>query len=220
MNVVRRTFLIAAGAALMMALSATVALAQAQLEPNPEFEKNTGGWVYALAIMIAFAALGLILFLTVMYMRYAPRFARDQDPKVVHADRVLPGKEPPRRAVDMSQAVPIVVQPPALPSAVPAIASSAAASAAAPVVVAEAPAAPPAAPAQAEAAPASAAASAPAAPATPAAPAERQEVTMDQATFDATLEELLAKGTDSRVAEGQARRAGMIAARKKAAGEG
>ena len=34
----------------------------------------------------------------------------------------------------------------------------------------------------------------------------------------ATLEELLAKGTDRRVAEGQARRAAMIAARKKAAG--
>jgi hypothetical protein len=36
--------------------------------------------------------------------------------------------------------------------------------------------------------------------------------------FDATLADLLAKGTDRRVAEGQARRAAMIAARKKAAG--
>ena len=33
------------------------------------------------------------------------------------------------------------------------------------------------------------------------------------------LKELLDKGTDKRVAEGQARRAAMIAARKKAAGE-
>jgi hypothetical protein len=52
-----------------------------------------------------------------------------------------------------------------------------------------------------------------------AAPAERQEVTMDQAVFDQTLKELLDAGTDRRVAEGRARRAGMMAA-KKAAGEG
>jgi hypothetical protein len=44
-------------------------------------------------------------------------------------------------------------------------------------------------------------------------------VALDQETFETTLQELLAKGTDRRVAEGQARRAGMIAARKKA-GEG
>jgi hypothetical protein len=44
-------------------------------------------------------------------------------------------------------------------------------------------------------------------------------VSLDQEVFDATLKELLDKGTDKRVAEGQARRAAMIAARKKAAGE-
>ena len=53
----------------------------------------------------------------------------------------------------------------------------------------------------------------------PAAPAERVEVSLDQEVFDQTLKELLEKGTDKRVAEGQARRAAMIAARKKAAGE-
>ncbi|MGH2540092.1 MAG: hypothetical protein ACRDGK_06195, partial [Actinomycetota bacterium] len=52
------------------------------------------------------------------------------------------------------------------------------------------------------------------------APAERHEVSLDQEVFDQTLKELLGKGTDKRVAEGQARRAAMIAARKKAAGEG
>nr|MBA3737445.1 hypothetical protein [Actinomycetota bacterium] len=49
--------------------------------------------------------------------------------------------------------------------------------------------------------------------------AERPEVSLDQEVFDQTLKELLDKGTDKRVAEGQARRAAMIAARKKAAGE-
>jgi uncharacterized membrane protein len=56
------------------------------------------------------------------------------------------------------------------------------------------------------------------APAAPAAPAEHVEVTMDQEAYEAKLKELLEQGTDKRVAEGQARRAGMIAARKKAAG--
>ncbi|HEX5937481.1 MAG TPA: hypothetical protein VFZ75_07330 [Actinomycetota bacterium] len=59
-----------------------------------------------------------------------------------------------------------------------------------------------------------------AAPAPAPAPAERVEVSLDQEVFDQTLKELLDKGTDKRVAEGQARRAAMIAARKKAAGEG
>ncbi len=59
-------------------------------------------------------------------------------------------------------------------------------------------------------------AAAPAATAPAAAPAERQEVSLDQETFDRVLAELLEKGTERRVAEGQARRAAMIAARKKA----
>jgi hypothetical protein len=43
-------------------------------------------------------------------------------------------------------------------------------------------------------------------------------VELDQEVFDAKLAELLQAGTDRRVAEGQARRAAMIAARKKAGG--
>jgi hypothetical protein len=48
----------------------------------------------------------------------------------------------------------------------------------------------------------------------------REDTPLDQEVFDKTLEELLAGGTDRRIAEGKARRAAMIAARKKAAGEG
>jgi NADH-quinone oxidoreductase subunit I len=48
--------------------------------------------------------------------------------------------------------------------------------------------------------------------------AEHKEVSLDQETFDKVLAELLEKGTNRRVAEGQARRAAMIAARKKADG--
>jgi hypothetical protein len=71
----------------------------------------------------------------------------------------------------------------------------------------------PAATGQAPAAPPAAAAAAPASSAV-----EHAEVSLDQETFDRVLAELLEKGTDRRVAEGQARRAAMIAARKKAEG--
>ncbi len=58
----------------------------------------------------------LILMIVVSYMRYAPRFSRDEEQlKVVRADRVRLGQELPRRAVDISQAVPVVVAPPAVP---------------------------------------------------------------------------------------------------------
>jgi hypothetical protein len=50
-------------------------------------------------------------------------------------------------------------------------------------------------------------------------PEDRPEVTMDQEAYEAALKELLDAGTDRRIAEGKARRAGMIAARKKATGE-
>ncbi len=56
-------------------------------------------------------------------------------------------------------------------------------------------------------------------PATPAQTSEpHAEVSLDQETFDRVLAELLDKGTDRRVAEGQARRVAMIAARRKAEG--
>jgi hypothetical protein len=200
-----------------------------------------------------------VLFLIVMYMRYAPRFAKDEEGlKVVRADRVRLGQALPRRDVDISQAAPLVVAPPAVPVAVgapapaaapvaatPAAAAAPAPAAAAPATqapatqapaaeapaaeapaaeapaaeapAAEAPAAEaPAAEAPAAEAPAAEAPAAEASAAAPAAPGERVEVTMDQAVFDEKLAELLEKGTDRRVAEGQARRAGMIAARKKA----
>jgi NADH-quinone oxidoreductase subunit I len=86
---------------------------------------------------------------------------------------------------------------------------------------ASAPAAPPSAPPQAEPPEPSAAeaptTTEPSAAETPPAPAEHKDVSLDQETFDRVLAELLEKGTSRRVAEGQARRAAMIAARKKAA---
>ena len=57
-------------------------------------------------------------------------------------------------------------------------------------------------------------------PAAPTSPARERppEVELDQATLDRVLAEELGRGTDRRVAEGKARRAAMLEARKKAGG--
>ncbi len=236
MTTSRKLPAVLAGAAVFIVTSMTAAIAQTPVDPSTTPTENTGGWVFTMAQLLAVLGIGVVIFLVVMYMRYAPRFAKDEESlRVVRADRVRPGQALPRRDVDISQAAPVVVAPPAVPVAVGAAAPPAPApAAAAPAAPAPAPAPAPAAPAPAPAAPAPAAAApapapaapeAPAAPApaaappaAPAAPAERVEVTLDQAVFDEKLAELLEKGTDRRVAEGQARRAAMIAARKKAEG--
>jgi len=101
--------------------------------------------------------------------------------------------------------------PPSAPSGVPGASQSPSAPTPAPTSSPS-----PSAPAAALSAPTAAPAAA--APAAAAARAEHREVSLDQETFDRVLAELLEKGTDRRVAEGQARRAAMIAARKKAEG--
>ena len=217
---------IAFAGALALVLPAGSALAQVSVDPTVSPELNTGGWIRGMAILLSLAGLLIAVLIIAAYVRFAPRFSSDESTlKVVRADRVRPGQELPRRTVDIRGAAPVVVAPPPLPQpagVAAAPAETAAAPAAAPAqasAAAPAPApaaAPPPAPAEA---PAEAPAAAPAEAAPPAAPAPHVEVTMDQEVFEKTLQELLDKGTDKRVAEGQARRAGMIAARKKAAGE-
>jgi len=221
MNVPRKLSVMFATALVTLMAWAGTANAQVIVDPVVVSERNDGGWVYWIAIALGALGLVLVIFLTIQYMRYAPRFSKDEEAlRVVRADRVHVGRELPRRNVDLSQAAPLVVAPPAVPTATPALApASAAAPAAAPT-----PAAAEAAPAPASAAPTPAAAEAPAAaaapaPAAPAVPEERPEVTMDQEAYEAALKELLDAGTDRRIAEGKARRAGMIAARKKATGD-
>jgi len=217
------------GALLALLLPATAAFAQISVDPTVTPELNTGGWIRGMAVLLGIIGLVVILLMVAAYLRFAPRFSSDESTlKVVRADRVRPGEELPRRTVDIKAAQPVIVAPPPLPQ--PVGVAAAAPPPAAPAAPAPAP-APPAAPASeapaaapAPEAPAAAEAPAPeppaaaAAPASPA-PAAHAEVTMDQEVFEKTLQELLEKGTDKRVAEGQARRAGMIAARKKAAGE-
>jgi hypothetical protein len=215
-----------------LVVTAGAAGAQTPVDPAVAPVENDGGWVYWLAIALAALGVVIVIFLIIQYMRYAPRFAKDEEGlKVVRADRVRVGHELPRRNVDLSQAAPIVVAPPAVPAPAAALTSAApqsGAAAAAPAPAAQAP-APPAAEAPAPPAGQAPAAEAPAAEAPPAQPAvapaaapvpeDRPEVTMDQEAYEAALQELLDAGTDRRIAEGRARRAGMIAARKKATGE-
>ena len=234
------------GALLVLFLPATAAFAQISVDPTVTPELNTGGWIRGMAVLLGIIGVVVILLMVAAYLRFAPRFSSDESSlKVVRADRVRPGEELPRRTVDIKAAQPVVVAPPPLPQPV-GVAAAAPAQAAASAPAAPAPAptqAPAAAPAQAgpgaEAPSTEAPRAEPSAPAeadaatearetpdaavsqpAPApAPAAHAEVTMDQEVFEKTLKELLDKGTDKRVAEGQARRAGMIAARKKAAGE-
>lgn len=206
-------------------------LGQVSVDPNVTPVLNNGGWVFNAAQLLALLAILLTLAIVFGYMRLAPRFQTDeQTRRSVRVPRRQPGQEV-RRPVKVI-GTPVVVQPPV-------VAQAAAAAAPAPVAVATpAPAAAPATAAAAapvapaaQAAPVAPAAEAPAATgqapaAQPAAPAaapapsavEHAEVSLDQETFDRVLAELLEKGTDRRVAEGQARRAAMIAARKKAEG--
>jgi hypothetical protein len=203
-------------------------LGQVSVDPNVTPVLNNGGWVFNAAQLLALLAILLTLAIVFGYMRLAPRFQTDeQTRRSVRVPRRQPGQEV-RRPVKVI-GTPVVVQPPVVAQAATAAAPAPAAAppAAAPAPVA---AAAPAAPA-AQAAPVAPAAEAPAAtdqaPAAPpaaaaAAPApsavEHADVSLDQETFDRVLAELLEKGTDRRVAEGQARRAAMIAARKKAEG--
>lgn len=209
MRMPRKLFALMASAVVALVAQAAAASAQVRVDPAVPSERNDGGWIYWLAILFGALALIAVIGLTIKYMRYAPRFSQDEaNLKVVRADRVQLGRELPRRNVDLSQAAPVVVAPPALPTTAPALASVAAPQAPAPAAApgADAPAEAP-----AEAPPA-------AAPA-PAAVEERPEVTLDQEAYEAALRELLDAGTDRRIAEGKAKRAGMIAARKKATGQ-
>lgn len=201
-------------------------LGQISVDPTVTPVLNNGGWVFNAAELLALLGIVLTLAIAFGYMRLAPRFQTDeQTRRSVKVPRMQPGQEV-RRPVKVV-GTPIVVQPPVI---APAVAAGAVAVAAPPVaapapVAASAPAAPApaAAPAVTPAAPAAQGAEAAAPPADAPAPAAapaaaHADVTLDQETFDRVLAELLEKGTDRRVAEGQARRAAMIAARKKAEG--
>jgi hypothetical protein len=220
-------------------------LPQVVVHPTASPTLNDGGWVYNAAILLFVLGALLLLLIVFGYMRLAPRFQTEEGArKSVRAPRIQPGKDT-RRPVNVT-GTPLAVEPPAVAMATVASAPAPATASASALVAAPAPApaaAPPeagagggaaggsptaATPTSTDAAVGDSPGGPPPATDTPEAPApaptpapaagERKEVTLDQETFDRVLAELLDKGTDRRVAEGQARRAAMIAARKKAEG--
>ena len=197
-------------------------LGQVSVNPTVTPVLNNGGWVFNAAVLLAVLGAIVALALVFGYMRFAPRFQTDEGARRrVRAPRIQPGRDV-RRPVNVTSA-PVVVQPPTIVGAAAPVAAAAPPQAApAPQPASAAPHAASAAAAPAAQPVAEAESAAPSSPA-PAAPVaastgERPEVSLDEETFEKTLAELIAKGTDRRVAEGQARRAAMIAARKKAGG--
>jgi len=214
-------FVVACAALAVVSFAASAASAQVMVSPNDSPTLNNGGWVYNAAILLAVLGTLLTLLIVFGFVRLAPQFRREEAATLqVRAPRLRPGKELPRRPVNIVGA-PVVVPAPATAAPAPVAAPVAAPPApapAAPAPVTATPAIPPE-PASVPVAVAPApAAPAPAAPTSAAPVGERKEVALDQETFDKVLAELLEKGTARRVAEGQARRAAMIAARKKAGG--
>ena len=147
---VRAVVLAAASSVVWIMMMSPAALAQTPVDPSQTPAKNESatapitpfGIRVSFATLLLLMGLGMVLFLTIMYMRYAPRFSKDEESlKMVRADRVVVGQELPRRNVDLSQAAPLVVAPPAVPTALAAASAPAAApAAAASTTVADAPA--------------------------------------------------------------------------------
>lgn len=218
-----------------------VARAQESIDPTSTPTEFTGGWVYAMAVGMTVLGALIAILVVVSYMRFAPRFQKG-DQHTVRAERIVEGREPPRRQVEVRETEPVLVAAPVAQAPAPAVAAAPAAAAPAPGATpapAAAPPAPASRPAPAEKPAAEQPAAAPAAESKPAegAPAEAPPVAaaaapaesapapashggaeQDQETYDRVLSEQLSKGVDRRVAEGRAKSAAVVAARKKAGG--
>ncbi len=193
-------------AVLLVPLAAS---AQVTLDPTETVTADNGGWVYWMAQGAIIIGGVTLVFLGAMYLRYAPRFQRDEE------NVPRSGVRAPEPAVRLQTAweqasPPVAVQ--AVPAPQPvAVAAAPAAAAAAPATTAPTAAAPAATAPAAAAAPAGGAAPA----AAPAASRGREHAELDQETYDRVLAEETAKGTSARVAEGRARSAALKAWRAK-----
>jgi hypothetical protein len=226
--------------ALGVLLLPAVARAQESIDPTATPTEFTGGWVYAMAVLMTVLGAVIAILVVVSYMRFAPRFQKG-DQHTVRAERIVEGREPPRRQVEVREAEPVLVAAPVVQAPAPVTAPVTAPAAAPPAAAPPAPAAPapsasqrapaekpaerPAAASGAESKPAEAApeetappvAAAPPKESVPA-PASQGGAEQDQETYDRVLAEQLSKGVDRRVAEGRAKSAAVVAARKKAGG--
>jgi hypothetical protein len=243
-----RVAAVAAAVGTAVAVLAGPAFAQAPPEITPNISitpsKTVTPWIYQMAVGAVIVG-GLVLIgIAVTYLRFSPKFfgreeaARPQPPGA--RPQLLQRQERPAPRATPAPAP----RPAPAPAPAPAVARTATAVAERPAAPAAAAGAAPTAPPEAEPAvqadaagqaeavapepapaeqPAEEAAPAvapePAKPAAaPATPAAHGESAMDQETFDRVLKEQLDRGVDRRVAEGRARAAAVVAARKKAQG--
>ena len=171
-----------------------------EITPNTQVTPSSSmtPWIIQMAIGAAILGALIVVGVGTGYLRFAPKFfGREGAPKPP------PGTRPPLLTRQVPR--PAAAQ---APSAAPARTATAVEERPAPPK--EAP--PPAPPAEEAAAPG------PEAPAAAPAPAASHSADLDQETFDRVLKEQLDKGMDRRVAEGRARAAAVVAARKKAQG--
>jgi hypothetical protein len=210
---------------LLVLPSSGTALAQLEITPAPSItpSSHVTSWIFQMAVASLVLAVLVLIGFTLAYLRFAPKFSGREGKTAP----VPPGSRP---AALTHQAAAMRWTPPTVPSgshtaAAPAIGGTATAVAErpaptpAPVPAAAQASAPTEAPAPEAPAPEVAPSEAPApAPAQPAPAQASHAAALDQETFDRVLEEQLAKGVDRRVAEGRARAAAVVAARKKSQG--
>ena len=79
MKTSRKLLVVLAGASVFIVSSLTAAIAQTPVDPSTTPTENTGGWVFSMAQLLFLLGVATVLFLIVMYMRYAPRFAKDEE---------------------------------------------------------------------------------------------------------------------------------------------
>ncbi|HEY2803182.1 MAG TPA: hypothetical protein VGJ67_04625, partial [Actinomycetota bacterium] len=96
------------------------ALAQAQesIDPTATPTEFTGGWVYAMAVGMTVLGAVIAVLVVVSYMRFAPRFQKG-DQHTVRAERIVEGREPPRRQVEVRETEPVLVAAPVAQVAAP-----------------------------------------------------------------------------------------------------
>src|SRR3954467_13533503 len=103
-----------------------VAWAQESIDPTSTPTEFTGGWVYAMAVLMTVIGALIAVLVVVSYMRFAPRFQKG-DGQPVRAERIVEGREPPRRQVEVRESEPVLVAAPVVQVAAPAAAPPAAA---------------------------------------------------------------------------------------------
>src|SRR3712207_3601100 len=82
--------LVGAIAASLLGASASLA----QVSPNATVTpvRNTGGFVYILAFLMAVAGVIIVVVLAALYLRYAPRFQRAEGGAAARVERIVPGR--------------------------------------------------------------------------------------------------------------------------------